>query len=200
MGSTKKAEGLSQQEEAFAQHFALHNSQVDAYIHAFNPKSKSRKSITEMASRMMARNSKILDRVNELRKAVADLAAENFKVDAAWVLERLFAELNADVADLFDERNALRSVRDWPEVWRLGLVAGVDIESRVTEDGEFISVSKVRLSDRVKRMELLGRHIEVKAFLDRKEVMKSNAATVPVSATAEFVEEVARKGEGGTPS
>lgn len=197
----KQAKGLTPRQEAFAQHFALHDNQVEAYIHSFKPKSTNRRSIGVMASKMVAETPKILERVNELRLEAARLAKESFGVDAQWVLGRLIEELNADVADLFEERdNRLRLVRDWPEVWRRGLVSGLDIETRVTEDGETISVSKVRLSERARRLEMLGKHVDVKAFADKREGQVPDAATLPISATDGLIEIIIRKGKGGASS
>lgn len=85
------------------------------------------------------------------------------KVDADWVLKRLVEEVEADLADLYDkETGDLLPVARWPQVWRNGLVAG--IEMRVTD--ECTTVTKVRLTDRVKRLELIGKHIGVQAFSD----------------------------------
>lgn len=86
------------------------------------------------------------------------------KIDAAWVLKRLAAEAEADVADLYDDNSNLLPVKEWPLIWRQGLVQGIDIEV-LRADGEPIGeVKKVRLSDRVRRLELIGKHIGVKAF------------------------------------
>ncbi len=95
--------------------------------------------------------------------------AERTKVDADWVLTRLASEANADLADLYDENGALRPIHDWPLIWRQGLVSGVDVEE-LRVDGEAIgTVRKVKLSDRIKRIELIGKHVDVQAFKDQIE-------------------------------
>ena len=90
------------------------------------------------------------------------------KVDAGWLLGRLVDEATADIADLYDGEGRLKPVDEWPEVWRLGLVQGVEIEARFEGRGNAREqvgfVKKVRLSDRLKRLELIGKHIGVKAF------------------------------------
>ncbi|MCW7544889.1 terminase small subunit [Aurantimonas litoralis] len=91
------------------------------------------------------------------------------RVDADWLLRRLADEAEADVADLYDENGSLRSVQDWPPIWRKGLVAGLDVEE-VKEEGVTVGViRKLKLSDRVKRLELIGKHVEVQAFKDQVE-------------------------------
>ncbi len=91
-------------------------------------------------------------------------------INAAWLLARLAEEAMADIADLYDDAGRLLPVSDWPLIWRQGLVQGIDVEELFQgrgEDREMIGLlKKVRLSDRVKRLELIGRHIGVKAFED----------------------------------
>lgn len=101
--------------------------------------------------------------------------SERTKIDADWLLTRLADEATADIRDLYDEQGALRPVREWPLIWRQGLVAGIDtVQEKTGEDADgnpvYVTVQKVRLSDRVKRLELIGKHVDVQAFLERKQV------------------------------
>lgn len=96
---------------------------------------------------------------------------EKTGVDAAWVLERLALEATADIADLYDENtNTLKPVHEWPLIWRQGLIAGIEInelfEGRGDERVQIGYVSKLKLSDKIKRVELLGKHVRVNAFQD----------------------------------
>lgn len=89
-------------------------------------------------------------------------------IDADWVLTRLGEEATADVADIYDESGALKSVHDWPLIWRQGLVAGIEAVEERDSEGKVIGVvQKVKLSDRIKRIELIGKHVDVQAFKDR---------------------------------
>jgi phage terminase small subunit len=94
-----------------------------------------------------------------ISQAKSERASET-KIDAAWVLKRLAAEADADVADLYDEDGRLLPVNRWPKIWRQGLVAG--LKTQVSEDG--VAIIDVKLSDRVRRLELIGKHIGVNAF------------------------------------
>jgi phage terminase small subunit len=100
-------------------------------------------------------------------KELIDKRSERTKVDADWVLKRLADEAEADVADLYDDNGKLKPVSQWPLIWRRGLVAGIETETEVDNKGDVTRVSKVKLSDRVKRLELIGKHIGVKAFEER---------------------------------
>lgn len=89
-------------------------------------------------------------------------------VDADYVLHRLVAEAEADIGDLYDENDNLKPVDEWPLIWRKGLVQG--IESRETKDNEGNATStvvRIRLSDRGRRLELIGKHVRVNAFQDQ---------------------------------
>lgn len=120
---------------------------------------------------------------------IAELQAErsrNTKIDAAWLLARLAAEADADVNDLYDEFGAVRPISEWPLMFRKGLVQGIEVEEEYQEvddpDADFSDpddlrarkkirkavgrVVKLKLDSRVKRLELIGRHIGVQAFKD----------------------------------
>lgn len=95
--------------------------------------------------------------------------AQRTQIDADWLLTRLAEESTADVADLYDEHGGLKPVKDWPLIWRQGLVAGLDVEEIRVEGVVVGSIRKLKLSDRIKRLELIGRHIDVGAFKDKVE-------------------------------
>lgn len=97
--------------------------------------------------------------------------SERAKIDADAVLDRLAAEVEADLADIYDADGHILPVKDWPLIWRQGLVQGLDVEQLfdgVGKDREQIgTVVKLRLSDRLRRLELIGKHVAVRAFEDR---------------------------------
>lgn len=106
----------------------------------------------------------------DIQAAVSEAQASRSartKIDAEWVLKRLADEAEADVADLYDESGALKPVKDWPLIWRKGLIVGMDVEE-IREDGVVVGViRKPRFSDRTKRIELIGKHVGVQAFREQ---------------------------------
>ena len=105
-------------------------------------------------------------------KAIAEAQArrrERTEIDADWVLRRLLAEAEADIADLYDDNGSLKPVKEWPLIWRQGLVAGIDsFEEFETADGERVQtgvVKRIKQSDRLKRLEMLGKHLGM--FVER---------------------------------
>lgn len=108
-----------------------------------------------------------------INTALAERAAET-KIDAAWVLKRLAAEAEADIADLYDDDGNLLPVKQWPLIWRQGLVQGIEVEElfdgRGADREQIGTVRKIKLDNRVKRIELIGKHIGVQAFKDQIEI------------------------------
>lgn len=97
-------------------------------------------------------------------------------INAAWVLKRLAEEAFADMADLYDEIGRVKPVKDWPLVWRQGLVAGVEVETIGEGAGH---VTKIKISERIKRVELIGKHVDVQAF--KEKVDHSGVMTINVT-------------------
>ncbi len=121
------------------------------------------------ATRLKA-NEAVKTRVLELQSQISEKAT----VDAVWLLDRLAEEADADVADIFDGSGALRPITEWPAIWRRGLISGIEID----ESGRVI---KVRLSDRIKRLELIGKHVSVQAFKDQLDVNVSLSVDAAIS-------------------
>lgn len=113
----------------------------------------------------------------EIASAIAkarDERSERTEIDADWVLKRLARDATADLADLYDEHGNLLPVKEWPIAWRTGLVAGVETVQEMDgkdADGkpEYVTVRKVKLLDRTKLVELIGKHVTVGAFKDKIE-------------------------------
>lgn len=110
--------------------------------------------------------------------------SERTKIDADWVLRRLAAQADADMADLYTDAGTLKPVNEWPEVWRKGLVAGVEVieEYGPAEEGgrELIGhTKKVKLFDRIKNLELIGKHVNVGAFSEKVALSNPDGSLAP---------------------
>lgn len=99
---------------------------------------------------------------------------ERVKVDAEFLLQRLADEAFADIADIYNDDGSLKPIREWPLVWRTGLIAGIEVEEIFEGRGEqrtLVGVlRKVKISDRVKRLDLIGKHVDVQAWKERREI------------------------------
>ncbi|MBS8227112.1 terminase small subunit [Vannielia litorea] len=162
---------LTPKQQRFVEEYLVDLNATQAAIRAgYSPKTAE-----QQGSRLLG-NAKVAAAVSEAQAA----RSERTEITSDWVLTRLADEADADLADLYDEGMNLKPVHDWPEIWRKGLVAGVDVEELFEgrgEDRERIgTVRKLKLSDRVRRIELIGKHVNVQAF--REQVNATGSITV----------------------
>lgn len=105
-------------------------------------------------------------------KEALDARAERTKINADYVLNRLVEIDNMDVLDIVDDKLSLKPVSEWPKVWRQYL-SGFDVaemfEGRGDEREMVGILKKIKWPDKVKNLELLGKHVGVQAFKDRVE-------------------------------
>lgn len=118
--------------------------------------------------------------------------AERTKIDADWLLTRLAAEAEADLGDLYDENGDFKPIKDWPAIWRQGLVTDVEIsalyEGTGKERRQVGHVKKVKFAERLRRLELIGKHIRINAF---KEIVEHKG----LGALAERLERAQKRSE-----
>ena len=88
------------------------------------------------------------------------------KINADYVLKRLVAIDQMDIADILTEEGACLTISKWPKIWR-NYLSGMDI-AEILEDGVSIGMlKKIKWPDKVKNLELLGKHVDVQAFKER---------------------------------
>lgn len=109
----------------------------------------------------------------EISARVAHLMAGN-PADAEYSAQHLMRRLieidQMDLSDIYcPETGALLPVHEWPRVWRISIGGVETVEMRTT--GEVASfVKKIKMPDKIKVLELLGKHIEVSAFRESASV------------------------------
>ncbi len=79
-------------------------------------------------------------------------------MNSDWVLKRLAELAEADISVLFDGDYELRPLDDLPDAARR-LIASVEFEP-----GQGRKVRKLKLLDRLRVLELIGKHVDVSAF------------------------------------
>jgi len=152
----------SPKQEAFAQHYVLHAKPADAYRHAYKTDGMQPNTIYVNASKLL-RDTKVALRVEELQQAASERAEKQFKIDADWMLKRLKSIDEMDVADIMDDAGNIKPIRDWPKVWRTS-ISGLDLHEIQGADDALTVIRKLKLPDKAKNLEMLGRHVNVKAF------------------------------------
>lgn len=96
--------------------------------------------------------------------------SERVQVNADYVLKRLIAIDQMDIKDILNEDQSIKNVSDWPPVWRQ-YVTGIDLAEMFEGQGserELVGIlKKMKWPDKVRNLELLGKHIKVMAFAEK---------------------------------
>lgn len=117
----------------------------------------------------------VMMRDERIQKRIAELMEERNKrtrVSADYVLMRLVEIDQMDVLDILNDDGSLKSIREWPKIWRTTL-SGFDLSSTImnmNEDAIETVLKKIKWPDKVKNLELIGKHVDVNAFKERLEV------------------------------
>jgi len=87
-------------------------------------------------------------------------------------INRLVEIDQMDVLDIMNEDMALKPLSEWPAVWRRYL-SGFDLAEMFEgrgEEREMVGIlKKIKWPDKVKNLELLGKHVAVQAFKEKVE-------------------------------
>ena len=127
-----------------------------------------------------AQASRLLTNVN-VRAAFDELKAirnQQLGVDAGYVLQRLLTVDQLDVVDILDNSGAIKPVNEWPKEWRQNISS-----FEVASDEQGTSVAKIKFPDKVKNLELIGKHIDVAAWTSNQTIdlnanVKAEVATI----------------------
>lgn len=156
---------LTPKQERFVAEYLVDLNATQAAIRA----GYSEASAEQQGARLLS-NAKVREVVDRARAERSEKTA----INAQWVLERLAAEATADIADLYDSEGRILPVHQWPLIWRQGLVQGIEVEELWDgrgEDRERVgTLRKIKLDNRIKRLELIGKHIGVNAFQETVQV------------------------------
>ena len=152
---------LNAKQEAFCREYIIDLNATQAAIRA----GYSERTAQEQSSRLLS-NVIVSDRVAELMRE----RSSRVRIDADYVLNRLAEIDQMDVADILTEDGSLKPIKDWPKVWRTTL-SGLDVMTVFnSEEATTESVlKKIKWPDKVKNLELLGKHVNVNAFAEKKQ-------------------------------
>ena len=167
------AELKNRKHELFCREYIIDLNGTQAAIRA----DFSEKTANRIASRLLSRVD-IQGRIAELRS----VRIEEVRIDANYVLKRLIEIDQMDVLDIMNDDMSFRPLHEWPKVWRQYL-SGVDL-SEIFEgrgdDREMVGIlKKIKWPDKVKNLELLGKHIGVGAFTEKVDHTSSDGSMSP---------------------
>ncbi|MDR5616838.1 terminase small subunit [Arsenophonus sp.] len=147
---------LTNKQEAFCREYLIDLNATQAAIRA----GYSEKTAKDIACQNLAKLN--------IQKRIQTLMEERknrIEVNADYVLKRLVDIDQMDVLDIITESGDLRPIKDWPKVWRTTL-SGFDIAA-IRVDGAEALLKKIKWPDKIKNLELLGKHVSVQAFRDQ---------------------------------
>jgi phage terminase small subunit len=89
------------------------------------------------------------------------------QVDADYVLHRLTEIDQMDVLDILEDDLSMKPLNKWPKVWRQYL-SGFELAEMFEGQGkerDMVGIlKKIKWPDKVKNLELIGKHVSVNAF------------------------------------
>lgn len=168
---------LTPRQSRFVDEYLLEPNATQAYIRA----GYSANGANTAAARLLS-NVRIQTAIQQRM----DDRAKRTQVDADYVLHRLHSIDQLDILDIVDDAGNLRPLREWPKAWRQS-ITGLDLQEIMKGDVETV-VRKIKWPDKLKTLELIGKHVSVKAF----EAEKESGADDMAAALAAYAERMAR--------
>ncbi|MBD8157216.1 terminase small subunit [Pantoea agglomerans] len=165
---------LTDKQEMFCREYLIDLNATQAAIRA----GYSKNSANEQGAQNLAKLS-IAQRIIELKAE----RNERVEVNADYVLRRLVEIDEMDVLDIMLANGELKPIKDWPKVWRTTL-SGMDVTEMAGDAAGLLK--KIKWPDKVKNLELLGKHVTVQAFKDNVKNELVGANGLPL-ATPSFV-------------
>ncbi|MPW31922.1 terminase small subunit [Agarivorans sp. B2Z047] len=173
MQKEAKLKKLTPKQEAFCQEYLIDLNATQAAIRA----GYSEKTAGRTASENLSKPD-IQQKISELKLA----RAERTQINADYILGRLVEIDQMDVADILDDESNILAVHLWPKVWRTTL-SGMDVSELYDGTGnerKFAGIlKKIKWPDKVKNLELLGKHIDVQAFSEKRDHTSSDGSMSP---------------------
>jgi len=116
-----------------------------------------------------------------VREYIAVLTEEKVKatkIDAFTVLREVYTQQQAKIEEILNEDGQVLPMHEWPDHWQK-MVSSVEVleqkamvlnpETQEFTEETVSTVRKFKTTEKGKLLELLGKHVDVKAFIERIE-------------------------------
>jgi len=100
------------------------------------------------------------------------------EINSDDVLNRLVEIDQMDILDILNDDCSLKPISLWPEAWRRTL-SGMDVLTVGKDDTETV-LKKIKWPDKVKNLEMIGKHVNVQAWNDKKEITGPGGAQIEI--------------------
>ena len=96
--------------------------------------------------------------------------ANKVEVDADYVLRRLKAIDDMQVSEILEDDLTLKPLSEWPLTWKQS-ISSIDLQELSAgmnnSEAAMTVIKKIKWPDKIKNLELLGKHVDVMAFKER---------------------------------
>lgn len=182
MTKTAEAVELTAKQSRFVDEYLVDLNATQAYGRAGY---RARGNAAEVNASRLLSNAKVAAAIQQRK----DRRSERTQINADYVLHRLVEIDQMDVLDILKDDGGLKPVQEWPKVWRTTL-SGLDISTTITNyDEETVEniLKKIKWPDKVKNIELIGKHVAVQAWRDKLDHVSSDGSMTPKPTVIELV-------------
>jgi len=159
----------------FAEHYIV-------YLNASKAMKETQHCVASTARRaVLGYQFKARPRVQAYITELIRMRSKNTGITANYVLTELKEMREMDVSDIMEEDGTtIKNVHDWPRTWRINISA-LDATEIMTGSIKSI-IKKLKIPDKLKTLELMGKHTDVNAFAqdEEKEVVVHSKVTVVI--------------------
>lgn len=149
---------MTPKQSAFVSEYLIDLNATQAAIRA----GYSEKNAHKIGSQLLGKT-----RISEAILKAKEKRSKKTEIDAEYVLNRLSDIDNMDVTDILNDDWTLKPLSEWPKVWRTYLSAFDVQEIRTGQsegDNTIGLLKKIKWPDKVKILELIGKHVYVSAW------------------------------------
>lgn len=173
---TKQKKLKSDQQEAFAQHYALHDNKTKAYRHAYDTSNMQDKTVWNEAYKLSV-DPQVAKRIEELKANIQKVAKDKFELTAEDLLNHFKEIAFMDFGDFFDWCGKTVTLKAKDELTKLQrqMITSIKQTKGNTNSIEVTFVSKDRALDRLATYFKLDT-VNLDASEDLKALMKKEAA------------------------
>lgn len=174
---------LTEKQQRFVEEYLLDLNATQAAIRA----GYSISTASEQGSRLL-RNVKVQDAiVQEKRRRNERINKEREEkgetpYTAETVLTRHVEIDELDILDIIDDDGKVRPIKDWPRAWRRS-INSMKIMELAGRDDVFAVIKEIKWPDKLQNLKLLGEHIKVNAYRDRRADLDELESIEPIKIT-----------------
>lgn len=154
---------LTNKQQRFVDEYLIDLNGTQACIRAGYSARTANRTATKLLSKAVLQEA--------IKKSMA-ARSQRTQVDADYVLNRLVEIDQMDCLDILNDDGSVKPVRDWPQIWRQ-FISGFDVAELFAGGGEDRELAgmlkKIKWPDKIKNLELIGKHVNVQAFRDKVE-------------------------------